>query len=272
MALITLTSDIGWKDYLVGAIKGRLMSLDEGFNPIDISHRVTPYNLQEAAYICSNSCFEFPDYTFHIILVNLFDIIPDYLLLAYHKKHYFLGADNSLIPMILKEQPETVIKLPMKKSKLSTLDCIDVMGKAIKKLSNGEPIYKLGDEPESIQERLMLKSRNEDDWLEAKVIHIDNFENVIVDLTEKQFEHFRKGREFTIFLKRDEKITQIHKSYAHGKENERIAIFNAAGYLEIAIVKGNAGSLFGLQTYKESKNKALLQSRLFYENIRIVFY
>ena len=37
MALITLTSDIGQQDYLVGAIKGQLLQINPAFNLVDIT-------------------------------------------------------------------------------------------------------------------------------------------------------------------------------------------------------------------------------------------
>ncbi len=44
MAIITLTSDIGEQDYLVGAVKGLLLQIDPTFNLVDISHQLPPFN------------------------------------------------------------------------------------------------------------------------------------------------------------------------------------------------------------------------------------
>ena len=90
MALITLTSDIGQKDYLVGAVKGQLAQIDPSFNIMDISHELSPFNYPQAAYVCRNAIRNFPPHTFHIILVNLFEKKPDQLLLAFHNDQYLL--------------------------------------------------------------------------------------------------------------------------------------------------------------------------------------
>ena len=115
MALLTLTSDIGLQDYLVGAVKGRLWQADPAFIITDITHQLPPFNYPQAAYICWNAIKNFPDYTFHIILVNLFERKPDRLLLAFHHNQYILCADNGLLTMIIEGRPELVIALPVDK-------------------------------------------------------------------------------------------------------------------------------------------------------------
>ena len=73
MPLVTLTSDIGEQDYLVGAVKGRLLRINPGFRIIDITHKLSPFNYPQAAYVCRNAIKNFPEFTYHIVLVNLFE-------------------------------------------------------------------------------------------------------------------------------------------------------------------------------------------------------
>ena len=105
MALITLTSDIGHKDYLVGAVKGQLVQVNPTFQILDVSHELSPFNYPQAAYICRNAIRQFPPFTYHLILVNLFERKPEQLLLAFHKEQYLLCADNGLLTMILEGRP-----------------------------------------------------------------------------------------------------------------------------------------------------------------------
>lgn len=103
--------------------------------------------------------------------------------------------------------------------------------------------------------------------IEGQIIFIDSFENVIVNITREQFEEHRKGRPFTIVFKRDEVIDKISETYADVPEGEKLALFNSAGYLEIAINKGNAAGLFGLKGYSEK----LRQAQLSYQTVRVYF-
>ncbi len=274
MPLLTLTSDIGNQDYLVGAVKAQLLRINAEFTLMDISNSIPPFNYPQAAYICRSAFAHFPDFTYHLILINLFESKPDHLLLAFHKNQYYLCADNGLLTMILEEKPELAIGVPLEKNVIrNTLHCTEVMGKAVNKLINGEPIGDIGDADISFIEKNPLRPLLSDTWIEGQIIFIDNFENVIVNITREQFEEQRKGRSFKIIFKRDEVIDHISETYADAQEGEKLALFNSAGYLEIAINKGNAAGLFGLKGFSEkaAKSSAIMQNRLFYETVRVYF-
>ena len=274
MPLLTLTSDIGSQDYLVSAIKAQLLQINSDFRIIDISHNIPPFNYPQAAYICRSAIKNFPPFTYHIILINLFDSKPDQLLLIYHKDQYLLCADNGLFTMILEEKPELVIGIPLDKYAVkNTVYCTTIMGKAVNQLVNGEPIRDIGLPDVNYIEKHHLRPLLDNNWIEGQIIFIDNFENVIVNITHEQFEEQRKGRSFRIVFKRDEIIDHISESYADVSEGEKLALFNSAGYLEIAINKGNAAGLFGLKGFSDKTKQVsnLMQSQLPYQTIRVYF-
>src|SRR5919107_2646013 len=145
MALITLTSDIGEQDYLLGAIKGQLFRIISQSSIIDISHSLSPFNYTQTAYICRNAIKNFPPYTFHLLLVNLFEKKPEQLLFAYHQEQYIICADNGLLTMIIEGKPEVVIGLPLEKvAARNTMYCVQVMANAIQQLQAGVDLRKIG--------------------------------------------------------------------------------------------------------------------------------
>jgi S-adenosylmethionine hydrolase len=274
MALVTLTSDIGHQDYLVGAIKGRLLRINPEFQIIDISHSLSPFNYPQAAYVCRSAIKNFPEYTFHIVMVNMFETKPEQLLISFHKDQYVICADNGLLSMILEDKPEMVIGIPLDKVAIkNTLYCTDVLAKAITQLLNGEPVQKIGNPDPVYTEKNPLKPLLGEGWMEGQIIFIDNFENVIVNITQEQFEQQRKGRRFKIVFKRDEMIERISGSYADVPQGEKLVLFNSAGYMEIAINKGNAAGLFGLKGFSEKSSQVttIMQNRLFYQTIKVYF-
>lgn len=272
MALITLTSDIGQQDFLVGAVKGQLLQINSAFNIVDITHHLSPFNYPQSAYVSRNAIKNFPDFTFHIVMVNLFECKPQHLLLAFHRNQYILCADNGLLTMILEEKPEVIISLPLDGNAVkNTLYCTQVFGKAINNIVDGKSLLTIGEPDVAIIEKNHLRPLLGDNWMEGQIIFIDNFENVIVNITREDFEQQRRGRSFKIVFKRDEMIDKISESYADVPEGEKLAIFNSAGYLEIAINKGNAAGLFGLQGYLEQTQNTYLQNRLFYQTVKVFF-
>lgn len=270
MPILTLTSDIGQQDYLVGAVKGQLLQINPSFTLVDVSHDLAPFNISQAAYVCRNAIRNFPAFTFHLVLVNLFEQKPEQLLLSFHKDQYILCADNGLLPMILEENPEMVISIPLDKTEIkNTLYCTKVMAKAVEKLHAGEALSDIGTPDAVYMDRTPLRPLLGENWIEGQILFIDHFENIIINITHDQFEEQRKGRSFKIIFKRDEMINVISETYANVKEGEKLALFNAAGYLEIAINKGNAAGLFGLQGFTEKSQNQ--QTRLFYQTVRIQF-
>jgi S-adenosyl-L-methionine hydrolase (adenosine-forming) len=269
LSLITLTSDIGQQDFLVGAIKGQLLQQTQGFNIIDITHSLSPFNYPQAAYVCRNAINNFATGTFHLVMVNLFDEKPEHLLLAEHNGNYIGCADNGLLTMILEEVPQKVVALILDKAQpKNTIYCTQVFAKAFNEISNGKKLDEIGDASVSIQVKNPLRPMLGNNWIEGQIIFIDNFENVIVNINKDDFEEQRKGRSFKIVFKRDEIIERISDTYADVNEGEKLALFNSAGYLEIAINKGNAAGLFGLQGFSE---KQVQSNRLFYQTVKVFF-
>jgi len=273
--IVTLISDIGHQDFLVGAVKGQVLQGAAGYHIVDISHQLSPFNYPQAAYVCRNAIRNFPEGSFHLVLVNLFDEKPDHMLLARHNGHIIGCADNGLLTMILEETPQEVVALPLDKGhQKNTLYCISVFTKAFDALLKGTKLTEIGDASVSIRVKNLLRPMLGNNWIEGQIIFIDNFENVIVNISREEFEEQRKGRSFRIVFKRDEVIDRISETYADVNEGEKLALFNSAGYLEIAINKGNAAGLFGLQGFSEKQlqqQSQFMNNRLFYQTIRVYF-
>ena len=268
MALITLSSDFGQQDYIAGAVKGQLLQIDPSFRIHDISHQIAPFNYPQAAYICRNALWQFPAGTYHMVMVNLFEQKPEYLLLACVDGHYIFCADNGLLHMILPGKPDQVIGLPLDKNEIkNTLYCTRRIGNAIKALETGTDAASLGDPDIKYIEKNDLRPLLGDNYIEGQIIFIDKFENVIVNITRDEFEAQRRGRSFRIVFKRNEMIDRISETYADVPQGEKLALFNSANYLEVAINKGNAAGLFGLQDFTDQS----LQHHLFYQTVKVVF-
>ena len=274
MPLITLTSDIGQQDFLIGAVKGQLLQSNTDFSFIDISHNLSPFNYPQAAYVCRNAIKNFPAGTFHLILVNLFDERPEHMLLAEHNGHFIGCADNGLLTMILEEVPQKVVALALDKNEQkNTIYCTSIFARAFHAIYKGTKIEETGDAGISIHVKNPLRPMLGNDYIEGQIIFIDNFENVIVNIHKDEFEEQRKGRSFKIVFKRDEVIDKISETYADVNEGEKLALFNSAGYLEIAINKGNAAGLLGLQGFSEKQLQPSqhMNNRLFYQTVKVYF-
>ena len=276
MPLVTLTSDIGVQDFMPAAIKGQIMHIDSAFQPLDITHLLTPFNFPQAAYVIKNAITHFPDGTFHLILINLFDQKDEQLLIAFHKGQYFGCADNGLLTMILGCEPEAVVAIVQdNKTGKNTLSYTQTIIQAFSKINKGASLFDIGNANIEIKIQNSLRPLLGKDYIEGQILFIDNYENVVINITREQFEEERNGRRFSIVFKRDESIEKISESYADVSDGEKVAIFNSAGYLEIAVNKGNAAGLFGLTSYSEKKQNLILaqfkNNDIFFQTVKVFF-
>jgi S-adenosylmethionine hydrolase len=272
MPLITLTSDFGEDDYLAGAVKGILYKSIPQLQLVDITHRLLPFNDHKAVHVIRNATAFYPEGTFHIILVNLFQTTPGHLLLAFHENQYFLMADNGLLTMMLDAPPEKVVALPMDNTKQrNVFQITEVVSKAINLITGGKEMGEVGKPIETIKVRNSLKPVVTDQYIDGQILYIDPFENVVINIKHSEFEAQRKGRGFKILFKRDEYIDRISETYADVPPGDKLALFNASGYLEIAVNRGNAAGLFGLQGFSEGSNSKYAQARISYQSVRILF-
>lgn len=273
MPVITLSTDIGQSDYVVGAIKGQLIKAVPSAAVIDITHQLVANNYLHAAYVCTNAFSFYPAGTFHFVIINLFEKAPDHLLLAKHNNQFIVCPDNGILTMIAGKKPDEIvlIKIP---NALGVLSCTEAFAKALNALENGSSLQAIGDAATSIEEKYPFRSTAGPDWIDSQIIFIDQFENVVINLTKKEFEEHRKGRKFRIVLpaRNDGGIVNISENYAAVEQGERLAWFNSAGYLELAINKGNLAGLFGLKRFSGGTTLNTLPSnKLMYERVKIFF-
>ena len=111
MSIITLTTDLGLKDYYVASIKGHILSQLPDASIIDVSHDIPPFNISVAAFCLKNCYQDFPEGTIHIIGVSPEANEHVCHLIIKHNEHYFIGADNGMFSLLFDEKPTEVFNL-----------------------------------------------------------------------------------------------------------------------------------------------------------------
>ena len=67
--IITLTTDYGTNDHLVGTLKGVILKINPDVTIVDITHDVSPYDLLDGALAIASSYSYFPPRTIHVVVV-----------------------------------------------------------------------------------------------------------------------------------------------------------------------------------------------------------
>tara|TARA_B110000116_G_scaffold57278_1_gene48702 strand:- start:12734 stop:13564 length:831 start_codon:yes stop_codon:yes gene_type:complete len=265
MSLITLTTDFGNKDHFVGSVKGALYSEIENVNIVDISHNISPFNIIEGAYIIQNSYKNFPEGSIHIIGVDS-EKTPDQNHIAMILDgHYFICANNGIMSLISsKINPEKIIEINIHNHKSTSFTVLDVFVKVAAHIYRGGSIDLVGKRIQELKELYdinpIVNEKNKE--ITGNVIYIDNYENVITNISKTLFDEFGKSRPYIINA-RNYKFESIVNSYSEAikfdikkeirkEEGKKLALFNKSNFLELAIYKSNPGntggasSLFGL--------------------------
>ncbi|MSP85650.1 MAG: hypothetical protein EXR18_07505 [Flavobacteriaceae bacterium] len=271
MSIITLTTDYGIKDHFVGALKGKILTENSEATIIDISHNIDPFNTVEASYIIGAAYMSFPKGTVHLIGVDAELNEENQHIAMQWNDHFFICADNGILSMLSQKViPQKIVAINIHDRLSEDATDLDVFVTVASHLSKGGSLSVIGKEINAIKQVTELQPvvATDKNSIKGYVIYIDNFGNVVTNIRKKLFMEVAKGRPYEIPLlqKRNQKksspIKNIWAKYSDianaGKypiknyEGDKLAIFNEAGFLEIAIFRsnplsvGSASSLMGL--------------------------
>lgn len=260
MSIITLTTDFGIKDHFVGAIKGTIYSELPDAKVVDISHNISPFNLYETAYILKNSYKSFPQGSIHIIGVDS-ELTPENKHIAIKiDGHYFICADNGLMSFLLSDYNyEKLVEINIHDRIQSSFPVLDVFVKVACHIVRGGTLEVIGKPISTIKQLVGLKPTVSADksTIKGNIIYIDNYGNSISNITKKFFQEVGKGRDFQILG--DHYDFKLYNNYSdivdfslekedRHEEGKKLAIFNSADYLEIALYRSNLQTNSGAST------------------------
>ncbi|MBC36131.1 MAG: hypothetical protein CL663_08840 [Bacteroidetes bacterium] len=246
MSIITLTTDWGLKDHYVAAVKGKILCLKPDAQIIDISHEIKAFSVEQAAFVLKNCYENFPKGSIHIIGVNTEESEQFAHVVVKANDHFFIGTDNGIFSMIFDDQPEKIIELDIPQdSDFFTFSTRDRFVKAAIHLTEGKPIEDLGTPVDEVSVKMLFKPVTDKNFIKGMVTHIDNYENLITNITQELLKEVGKGRKFSVQI-RGENLQKIHQSYTDVPVGEIVVIFGSNGHLEVAINQGNASSLLGM--------------------------
>lgn len=260
MSFITLTTDFGTKDHFVGAVKGAIYSELADAKIVDITHEISPFNITETAYILKNSYKSFPKGTIHIVGVDS-ELSTDNKHIAISLDgHFFVCPDNGLISMIASEiNPTKIVEINIHDRVESSFPVLDVFVKVACFIARGGNLTVIGREIKEYKKLIEIqpKVNQAQTQIIGGVIYIDNYGNVITNINKKMFNDVGKGRTYKVNASRYS-FTKIHKKYneivssntkdARQFDGNKLAIFNSAEFLEIAVYRSNLKTVGGAST------------------------
>jgi S-adenosylmethionine hydrolase len=266
MPIITLTTDYGEKDHFAGAVKGAIYSELNDVRIVDISHSISPFHITEAAYIIQNAYRSFPTGTIHIIGIDS-ELNPENKHIAVLLDgHYFICANNGIISMLTsKINPEKIVEINIHDRLTSNFPVLDVFVKVACHIARGGTLEVIGKTISEIKQLTGIRPvvNSSANQLIGNVIYVDNYGNVVSNITKSLFDEIGKGRNFKITA-RSASFSKVHTCYSDAinfdipadkreEGGKKLALWNSSNYLELSIYKsnpstiGSASTLFGLE-------------------------
>lgn len=245
MNLISLITDFGLKDNFVGVMKAVILKINPYAQIIDISHQVKPQDIMEAAFLLRSSYNYFPKGTVHLVVVDPGVGSNRKKLLIKTKNYFFVGPDNGVLNLALKNEPplkiiEITNQIYFLKPVSDTFHGRDIFAPVCAYVSKDKHnIEKFGGTIKSFKDLELPRVKTVSKSLTGEIIHIDRFGNLISNIDKDTLASFIKNKKFKICIK-DKSIDRLSCSYSEGLQLKPIALIDSFNYLEIAIHGGSA--------------------------------
>lgn len=244
MAVITLLTDFGTKDYYVALFKGSLYTACPSSKIVDISHAIPPYDIVTAAFFLKNVYEHFPKGTIHIARVFEQGVGAQKLLAAKYRNYYFIAPDNGFLTMVFDDKPDLIVEVDMKQVKLNTLE--EYYCRVVKEITFNNNIGSIGVATSKYIEKKAMIPIVQEDKIIGNVLYIDNFGNVITNIHIDDVKRFKGKKQFRINYRKTDFIDRVVTHYNDVPKTYNLARFNSTGYLELCINCGHAANLLGL--------------------------
>lgn len=250
IALITLLTDFGDRDHFVASMKGVILTINSQVRIVDLSHRVPPQQIEDAAYVLKYCYRHFPDGTIHVAVVDPGVGSSRRPLLVNSSHHFFLAPDNGLLTPIYEEEASVEVRVIENKqyrldSAGMTFDGRDLFAPAAAWLTRGRAPSSFGRLTLDYVKLPRSEPFLDGNMLIGQIAYVDHFGNLITNFTAFHVKAAkeRAERDQVVILVGGTKIEGLSTCYAEGDSRKPRALINSNGQVEIFLKEGNCAKL-----------------------------
>ncbi|HEY3282531.1 MAG TPA: SAM-dependent chlorinase/fluorinase [Armatimonadota bacterium] len=248
--VVALLTDFGLSDAYVGILHGVLARLAPEAKVIDLCHGVTPGDLREGAHLLGSALGYLPSQTVFLAVVDP-GVGTDRRVLALEAdRGRFVAPDNGLMAEVLEAgQVRSLVSVERPDLYLGgasrTFHGRDVMAPVAAALARGEQLSEMGPEVADPVALPRLWAREADDAIEASVIHVDRFGNLVTNLRTEALLAWLGTSEPEVRVA-DVTVRGLVATYRDAPPGTLIALPGSSGRLEISVTGGSALDLLGV--------------------------
>jgi S-adenosyl-L-methionine hydrolase (adenosine-forming) len=244
-AIITLTTDYGLNDHLVGTLKGVILKINPEATIVDITHNVTPFDLLDGALAIGSAYSYFPPRTIHVVVVDPGVGTERRPLLVTAENQYFVAPDNGVLSVIYEREENVVARhitaehyylQPVSK----TFHGRDVFAPVAAWLSKGWQTASMGEEVTDYKKFALPRPKATDGVAKGIVMRVDAFGNLITNFRPEDLPESALTNGEVKFQVGSQAVSRMVPTFASGNAGEPVAYIGSAGYVEIGVNKGSA--------------------------------
>jgi S-adenosylmethionine hydrolase len=242
--IITLTTDFGSADHLAGTMKGVILNINPDAEVVDITHKVIPYDLLDGALAIGQAFKYFPPKTVHVVVVDPGVGTQRRPLLVTADQHFLVAPDNGVLSMVFAQTESLTVRHITSEHYFaqpvsSTFHGRDVFAPVAAWLTKTWQTQAFGEEVDDFTRFALPKPKSAGNGVKGVVLRIDNFGNLITNLTAEDAPQILAGSPFKLRVGNAE-ITKLVQTFAQGAANEPVLVLGSSGFFEVAVNRGNA--------------------------------
>lgn len=253
MAILTLTTDYGWQDHYVGALKGAILAIAPDVNLIDVTHALSPGDIPSAGFVLWQALKHYPPGSVHLAVVDPGVGGARRGLLGRYGGHTIVAPDNGLISWVHCELPcepsYAIENATFFRSDVSaTFHGRDIFGPVAAHVARGVPLNAFGP---PLRDPVLLPLarravRDSTDVIRGRVIYVDRFGNLVTNVHRDQLAVAR-GHFANVCMVRigTVDVGPLRTTFSDVPAGAPVAYLGSAEFLEIAVNQGSAAARFG---------------------------
>ena len=259
--MITLTTDFGVKGPYVGEMKAAMLRVNPQAKLVDVTHAITRHSVVEGSFVMEQVVKYSPEGTVHVGVIDP-GVGTERKAVIVEGDQWLVVPDNGLATLPMKHiRPRRAWAIDLERIRRftgwrvsSTFHGRDVFGPAGALIGRGVSPEEFAEEiPLDSLVRLDLEPRKEKDiWL-LRVIYIDDFGNVILNLEDYERPKAVELPDFDLRI-------PYRETYGQVKPGELLALPGSHDYLEIAVNQGSAAERLGLKVGDEVRARLVQES------------
>jgi len=249
--IITLTTDYGTSDHLVGVMKGVILSINPEVNIIDISHGVLAHDILDGALTIGQTYKYFPAKTIHIVVVDPGVGTNRRPILVAADQHYFVAPDNGVLSSVYDQSEalyvwhiisEHYFRHPVSK----TFHGRDIFAPVAAWVSKSWQTSAFGEAITDFTRFAIPKPKAAGNTVKGVVLRTDQFGNLITNLRVEDVPALAgTDGKFQIRLG-NAVVKKVVPTFAEGSNGEAIGVIGSSGYLEICVNRASAARTLGI--------------------------